>query len=132
MESVSVWEIEKGKSEGEAGREAAWLVFILAIAQGDVEDRDSFHRGNKSFVENSFVLTGGPSWARMWALRGHFGLGGMGTRFVEVEVLLKERLPMQGSCEERFLLSRKKYSRGVAQELVVVQSKSASGIESRS
>ena len=35
-------------------------------------------------------------------------------RFVEVEVLLKERLPVHGTCEDRFLLSRKKYSRGGA------------------
>jgi len=37
-----------------------------------------------------------------------------GNPLVEVEVLLKERLPVHGNCEERFLLSRKKYSRGVA------------------
>ncbi len=38
-----------------------------------------------------FVLTRAPLWARMRALRGHFGLSGFVNRFVEVEVLLKER-----------------------------------------
>jgi hypothetical protein len=79
----------------------------------DVEDGNSFHPGNQSLAENYFVLTGGPLWATMRALRGHFGLGGMGNpAFVEVEVLLKERLPVHGSCEDRFLLLRKKYSQG--------------------
>jgi hypothetical protein len=92
------------------------------MAQGDIEElrvpgesrgQEFLSSKKRSCVENYFVLTGGPLWTTMRALRGHFGLGGMGTRFVEVEVLLKERFPVHGSCEERFLLSRKKYSRGV-------------------
>jgi hypothetical protein len=35
-----------GKSEDEGGREVAWRVFLLAMAQGDVGDRNSFHQKN--------------------------------------------------------------------------------------
>jgi len=42
----------------------------------------------------------------MRALRGHFGLGGMGTRLVEVEVLLKERLPVHVAVRIGFFYRR--------------------------
>jgi hypothetical protein len=67
------------------------IVFVDGTGQ---RRRQEFLLSKKqSCVENYFVLTGAPLWTTMRALRGHFGLGGMGTRFVEVEVLLKERLP---------------------------------------
>ena len=78
MGSVSGWEMEKERVKAKPAGKSHGGYSFFAMAQGDVEDRNSFHRGNKSFAENYFVLTGGPLWATMRALRGHFGLGGMG------------------------------------------------------
>jgi hypothetical protein len=111
VENVSAWEIERVKAKLAGKLHGAYFFWRWHKATSKT---GYVSLGKQIFCRELFLLTGGSLWATMRALRGHFGLGGKGNRFVEVEGLLKERLPMHGNCEERFLLSRKKYSRGVA------------------